>query len=313
MNKPSSLIKVTITVALMTASAQAKQNSDDSLIKYTLKKDLQRLQTTSEVGPKAFDKEHNGLFSKIFGGTKGSDLKSFFDERIKHAFTQEEFSKLRFSASLPNPWPDKLVAQDKKPKAKSVIKASNMGAVIFLKSIMTQTPVSLISDSEEIPVSSPRAGVMIFGPGYLAKDALGSRTIEAPSEHRIEMLLHEARHSDCTGGLTQHDLDQVRGIRNFTNFLEAFDKKSCGHFHSICPDNHMFKNIPACDSEPWGAYAVGAIYASAASKNLSGAYKAVMEAVALDSFGRLTNGSKEALLNGQMGEPDMANTEPVWE
>jgi hypothetical protein len=164
-----------------------------------------------------------------------------------------------------------------------------------------------------IPIDSTRAGLMFIGPGYTdqlkVKDKEGQIRVKPLSVlYRTAILVHEARHSDCTGGLTRADLAVLKQVFQGHRDMEDYNAIDCGHLHVICPRGHDYGGHPACDSKPWGAYAVGAVFAQgAAAAAASVKEQAELEADAVDSFSRLLIDLR-AWKNGVYGLPDLSST-----
>ncbi|MES2746280.1 MAG: hypothetical protein V4655_12690 [Bdellovibrionota bacterium] len=124
----------------------------------------------------------------------------------------------------------------------------NIGTAIYLTTLDEQRVrgtlsyiVVLIND-QWIPVLSPRAGLMRIGPALFDPNYQVNHTnVRAYSNslQRIEVLFHEARHSDgnSSGGST-------------------------GFPHVVCPSGSLVPpeliGVPACDNTANGAYSVGA-------------------------------------------------------
>ncbi len=122
---------------------------------------------------------------------------------------------------------------------------------------------------------------------------------------QVRILIHEARHSDCTGGVLASDLER------FEN-RQPMKRHECGHSHALCPSGPLEGEF-ACDEHPWGAYVVDAIYSGAVSltcTNCSETDKTVAEAMSLDSISRLTYDFSD-LMNGRFGAPDMSSSTQV--
>ena len=145
-----------------------------------------------------------------------------------------------------------------------------------------------------LELDSSHVGIIQLGAGYKEKFA--------PSIVRQSTLIHEARHSDCTGGIKRSVLDDLlKGI-----FPE---NSSCGHLHVKCPAGHDYAGYMACDKGAWGAYAVEAVYGSVISKtctNCSETEKQIALISALDSVSRVL--VLDDMLAGRLGPPDMTSS-----
>lgn len=147
-----------------------------------------------------------------------------------------------------------------------------------------------------VAINSSRVGLMKFGTPF---------SEYSPIEQAI-VIVHEGRHSDCTGGVTTDDV--IRGLKG----LELVDPR-CGHAHRKCPVGHPDAGAFACDQHPWGAYSVSAVYSFAISEsctNCSQAEKTVAEALGQVSVRRLLFNYSD-LLNGVYGSPNMSSSTQV--
>ncbi|MGE0631624.1 MAG: hypothetical protein AB7O96_04410 [Pseudobdellovibrionaceae bacterium] len=76
---------------------------------------------------------------------------------------------------------------------------------------------------------------------------------------RIGTLVHEARHSDCTGGLKTSFINTY--INNHIQQKTWRNAESaCLHYHNKCPVGHDMAGEVACDTHLWGAYAAGGMF-----------------------------------------------------
>src|SRR5262249_4759019 len=137
---------------------------------------------------------------------------------------------------------------------------------------------------EKVALNSSRVGIIQLGVGYTQKVGQGSEQRYARTEvERVSTLVHEARHSDCTGGLWKSDLERFRKGDMPTH-------RECGHLHINCPPDHALAGLPACDGAPWGAYAIGGLYSAGVfktCKNCDEKTKALAKADALDQLSRV--------------------------
>jgi hypothetical protein len=122
---------------------------------------------------------------------------------------------------------------------------------------------------------------------------------------RTSTLVHEARHSDCTGGMDSDDVGRIRagGMPASTE---------CFYRHVDCPKGHPMAGLEACDEIAWGAYTMGALFSAALAKNCTNCseeekQQALM--VTMDGFSRVL--VLEAMMKGQLGDPDMSSSSEV--
>jgi hypothetical protein len=154
--------------------------------------------------------------------------------------------------------------------------------------------------AREIPLTSSRVGIVKMGELYAKKKRSGAYVL--PSVMRQSTLIHEARHSDCTGGITKADIERYKQD-------EMIENSKCGYMHSICPKGHQYEGYYACDDMAWGAYSVEAVYTAFVDKscgNCTEAEKQVALAGAIDALSRVM--VADDMLAGKLGEPDMSSS-----
>ena len=203
-------------------------------------------------------------FQQVFGGTQSSDVVRFINERVHYIIPQsvDAFKRLR-----------------RKPAATSshaTVVALNMGTQLWLGALAAAEPAVQFQFADRwVDVTSSRVGIIQLGPGY--GDKLANFV-------RMGTLIHEARHSDCTGGITR---DEIAMLSRPGGSSPA----TCGHEHVLCPDDMKeLVNKAACDDRPWGAYAVGWIYnleVALNCVNCSASELQIAKVAALDSRSRL--------------------------
>jgi hypothetical protein len=190
------------------------------------------------------------------------------------------------------------------------IEAKNLGMAIWLQAEVQGKQVVVNVGEQHIPVYSARVGIMEIGPGYRAtiQDESGN-SYSIPSEVRQAVLIHEARHSDCTGGLTETDLNNLRSARTESALQASLSHSTCGHMHSNCPAGHELHDLPACDSMAWQAYSVESVYLDAVGNQLTGIDKYILDITRADKESRYADFS--ALKMNQRGDPDMSSTDTI--
>lgn len=124
-------------------------------------------------------------------------------------------------------------------------------------------------DKINIPVTSPRTGIIMIGEGlFSSENLINKRKKDALSNSikRLGTMFHEARHSDGNGS-------------------------SLGFYHSPCPKGHELAKLSACDENSNGPYTVGALMmiemVKACGDQCSLKEKEMLKAAILDSFGRV--------------------------
>lgn len=249
-------------------------------------------------------------FDKIFGGTSGADVERYLGERIHVivAGSTAVDSRLEPLAATASPAPGETPGAPDGPRTI----ATNIGSAIFYGLVENGLSGAILrlgaapgaasgnggnATDSSVEIRSTRAGVIQLGEGYV--DGL-------PGSLRINALVHEARHSDCTGGLSAAEKETIRGMaRNPGGALPL-----CAHPHVLCPEGHPYAGRYACDDHPWGAYSVDAVFAAAmalACDQCTSEAKATGEAVFVDSAIRYPD--FQAMVRGERGDPDMSHTE----
>ncbi|MGK5090132.1 hypothetical protein WDW86_21490 [Bdellovibrionota bacterium FG-2] len=152
-------------------------------------------------------------------------------------------------------------------------------------------------------VNSSRIGIMKLGPGY-SQVAEKPYPPEVISMFRLGTLIHEARHSDCTGGFDEQDVAEIKsGYRYHPR------NNACGHFHTKCPPGNDFAGLKVCDDHPWGAYSIAAVYFLAVAESCSNCtqlQKQWARAFYVDSAARVQRFPD--MMRGKLGPPDMSSS-----
>lgn len=256
-----------------------------------LLEDLADLRAADHAGFAAYDAESGGRFSRVFGGTRNSDVVEYLDARLHHFFDPSDpsvsFSPAWFFGNQPPP--------DQKLGQGLLVLAQNVGLTLWLIGEAYGVSVDFNHQGRSVPVDSSRVGIMMLGGGYAMKGHYpDGSTFDLPAFYRQSVILHEARHSDCTGGISA---DQLRKFRE----AQEFDGMNCGHTHVLCPEGHVYAGEPVCDNEAWGAYTVAetflrGIQAEAEEGSLE--WQIATGAV-IDNLSRV--------LVSQAGDPDMSS------
>lgn len=129
------------------------------------------------------------------------------------------------------PDPDAGVSQELTAKAEVVM--ANVGTAIYYVGKKQSQLVGLrVPGVGDVPVTSPRVGILQIGPGLFPGGASQNQNL-ALDIFRASTLFHEARHSDGNG-------------------------RSMGFMHAECPTGHDYAGMHACDYAANGPYTVGA-------------------------------------------------------
>ena len=228
-------------------------------------------------------------YKKVFGGDSAVHALKFLDERINYVV------------------PDGISLNDRvrviQPSLAAVTMASNIGmALWFLQKTYEPKRLLFKLGKAEMPLESSRIGIIKLGEGYLLGRING---IPLNPIVRSGILVHEARHSDCTGGIWKSDIERLK-----SNQLP--ENKMCGHLHVMCPEGHTMAGLPACDAQPWGAYSIAGIYYGRVAKkcmNCSEREKQIAQIHALEQFSRVM--PIKEMLDGKTAQPDMSSSTRV--
>lgn len=246
-----------------------------------------------------FNGTPDSLYAQVFGSNSPSALLTFLNNRIHYIIPYEK----SFGERLRVPYFPWLDASSGKittaAESRSIIMAVNMGPGIWMQGLASGTKFMVQIGEHQIPVKSPRVGIMTLGPGY--DRTMGK--VELTPAYRSSVLIHEARHSDCETGLSQQDMTNLRaGLPTKSN--------ACGHRHVKCPAGHPLEGLIACDDQPWGAYAVQMIYANTIAKscaNCDPRSKNQSLMMMLDAKSRVL--VLKDMLAGRLGKPNMGQAD----
>lgn len=226
-------------------------------------------------------------FTQIYGGPRSSNVVNYFEIRVNYFLSADTSLESR------------VVIQ---PSAFNLFGlaetlASNPSSLLWYYSKISEPDdVKFEINNQLLDINSSRIGIMQVGAVFARLDSI----------QQIVTLVHEARHSDCTGGARASDLER------FERGQEPL-YKPCGHAHVLCPEGHPLAGLYACDSHPWGAYIVDAIYSVAVSETCTSCtetQKQIAESMALDALSRPLY-DIEVLLDGGFGPPDMSSSNQV--
>jgi len=287
------------TLTLLIFSGCGKKEEPARTKMELLQSDLADLKTKDHPGLKIFDQDSNGTFTKIFGGTSKEDVSAYLDARVHHYFDPLDRETYVYPASvLEQTW---LRGSDAKVSG-GHSGAANVGTTLWLAGTIAKTPVTYVDHGQSFPVESTRTGIVMLEEGYLESEpAKDGSTIQLPPEYRQMILMHEARHSDCTGGLSNADATEISGDTSIDGLDKTLHTIHCGHLHVKCPAESDYAGIQACDSEAWGAYAVGEYFyrGVAQDPDISSYNFQIARAVIIDMQTRT--------LVRRSGEPDMSS------
>lgn len=248
-----------------------------------------RLESDLALIPRlAIDGSRIRFFRQAYGGTDGASVARFVAERVRYVLPRGVRLEDRVEVVGADVDPAELTLEQDPD-----VLAQNVGTPLwFLREALRPARVTLRFGDERIEITSSRVGIIALGPGY---------TGEVPELTRVATQVHEARHSDCTGGLEREDLARVAAGGLPSN-------AGCGHLHADCPAGHPLAGLAACDGHPWGAYAIELLYSLAVAdtcRGCTGEQREVARATALDAASRVLQ--LERLVDGDFGAPDVSS------
>jgi hypothetical protein len=261
------------------------------------------VQALANVDPNmlaSYDQQNSGLITEVFGGTTGANLTQYYNARVHYAFTIDDLdsgtiyptdfqyqgwmtpaqSNNSSISHLPNVTSDSGQIQ---------AGALNISTLFWLDGVLNNTTVVMTVAGQTIPIDSSRTGVIMLGPLYTPTQQTDSgRVIPIPAAYRQAILLHEARHSDCTGGLSQAEIQAMRSATSSDQFFTEYPRQRCGHTHVTCKSG-TYEGLAACDSEKYGAYTVGALFLAAAQAESDSVAQEIDAMTAIDYFSRYSD------------------------
>jgi hypothetical protein len=246
-------------------------------------------------------------YDKAFSGTTGTEILQYMNDRVNYIVPQVDDLQSRLKLGwiqLPSGG-DQGAPDPTNGDKRAVVMALNIGFALWMANEANPTPFDLHFEigNTTVPLTSPRVGIVELGEGYTMDKTPGGTPITTIV--RTTTLVHEARHSDCTGGMEASDLDLIKEG-------EMPQNHECGHLHIDCPEGHPLAGLPACDDLAWGAYSIEAIYAAAVAKTCQNCALEEQEQgmeVALDAISRVT--VADDMLAGKLGDPDMSSTDQI--
>ncbi len=238
------------------------------------------------------------MYRALFGGDDLAAVTVFLNERVNYVLSSTRAT-------------DELMQSERhQARTKGQVQAFNIGAHYFLKSlgaVLNGEDSYQFEDfyGARIPIRSSRLGVIQLGEVYQSEEFLAR---EGDSLRRMGVWVHEARHSDCTGGLNSGDYDRLA-----QGLLPA--SKGCTHLHEACPKGTIYGGILACDLHPWGAYFVGATYHAAIAFNCRGCSESEKQTAMMaqvDNLAKIEPRLLDDMLSGRLGAPDLSHQEVIF-
>jgi hypothetical protein len=223
-------------------------------------------------------------FAQIFGGTSGSDVIQYLEERV-HYLGSDPDQK------------DGLYAYNYSP---------SFLAWLYERDILQKPnahPTQVTFENIRIDITSTRIGFIAIGPVYTDPSTTWV--------DRLDTLVHEARHSDCSAMPNSQDLTAY-GTGQYLNMSPEGLK--CALVHMPCPKGHPLVGQLACDAQDWGAYTVGYVFSKSVYHSCSTCTEKDRQAglaTATDDFSRLFDDVQQRLLTHTAGVPDMSSIDPL--
>ncbi len=190
--------------------------------------------------------------------------------------------------------------------------ASNIGTGYFFTYLENFQDVyrgnySVNGVDQWLTFEDPRVGYISLYPGYNTARTQGLNL----SVSRLGTLVHEGRHSDCTGGIARSSLTRYQQTRDEGALMTT----QCGHVHVRCPQGHDLANSPACDGRMWEAYGVGALFSKAfvSCKDCSEEERQVATYEMSESLNRIDPRALEQFNSGNAPPPDMSSEVKIIE
>jgi hypothetical protein len=238
-------------------------------------------------------------FKLIFGGETMAEVADYLEERI-HLIYPPSVKNVNYGAAT---------TQEQIESSQEIrTVATNFSAPLLFEGLKRDQRLSIRFNHVDIPVYSTRLGLLMMGDFYFTSASNPIYT----SVFRASTLIHEARHSDCPKTPSLDDIARLkRGELPKNNF--------CGYPHAICPNllqlpngsftPHPYAGFSACESRPWGAYAVEMIFNSAIGSKCKNCSEAEIQEAQMLALDALTRGPEifPPMLRGVYGKPDMSS------
>lgn len=247
-----------------------------------------------------FGPVQNEFFTQIFGGPGRDDVKRYLDTRINYFVPQLDSIGARVRIQADEiVLPGLMAPGSHEGGGEPTIVATNLGTLLWLNDVAQEGELRFAFGNELLDIDSTRIGIVMLGEGYVDPNFKNIM--------RVGTQVHEARHSDCTGGIAAADIERLRNNETPTSL-------SCGHLHVSCPEGHEFEGVDACDGHAWGAYSVGAVFFSNLAGDCGSCSEEQLQLAlisAADAQSRVL--VLEEMLAGELGEPDMTSSSVVVE
>jgi hypothetical protein len=264
------------------------------VLQETVKRDIRSMANFDfEIGP-------SDPFRQVFGTEGSRSVIRYIDERINYVIGPEvsinEYVRTDSGGSGSSAAPrfHRQIAPASYGHAERPrILAQNIGIDLWLNQEAFGAGNMMFSlGGSAIPITSPRIGLFRIFPDYLTDFFI----------ENISAIIHEARHSDCTGGLTD---DLIQAVQAGEQSIPS----QCGHLHSICPSSVQdYGGLAACDAFAWGAYSVQALWLDHVvnhCRNCRRRDQILANGILLDTLLRIPN--YQRMVRGDFGPPNMSS------
>jgi len=241
-------------------------------------------------------------FTKLFGGNSMAVLK-YLNQRM-HYFIYDDGAAIKIQREV-------YTDQERDPVSATML-ALNLGTLYWIE-VLAGKGTSFSFDGTSVPITSSRVGLIGFGDAHFN---------EAPIS-RLSTLVHEARHSDCSGGLKTVVVTKIKAANLQADRVSAVAdaNPNCMYLHVRCPTTwtladgtpHPLAGKIACDGNEYGPYFVEAAYTSLIANgkctNCSEEEKQVAKISMMDSLSRVIK--IKDYYAGKWAAPDMTSSEIV--
>jgi hypothetical protein len=271
-----------VVAALGLSACGGKDKEAEPKASVTAASDIVALRAENRSGYAKLDAKSAGLFGEIFGGTDSTSVASYLDARAKYFVDKDDPEVLVEGTPI-----SRIVGDDDQDNGSIQVGAMNIGAVLWLESEVNRRPYTLEVHGNASTMTDSRNGLVVLGPGYRR---------DYPVAVRQSILIHEARHSDCTGGISRAQLGAIAADQSKIMGM------SCLHTHIKC-ESGDYKGELACDNEGWGAYGIQEVFVRAVLSDdgiENSSEYLMLENMYADTASRL--------VNGRYGRPDMSSS-----
>ncbi len=240
-------------------------------------------ESTQKLATLVIDGRRIKGFSQVFGGNSSSDVVRYLETRINYFISESTDIDSRLV-------PASLAAHN------FGVYGSNPSVFIWYEAKNFEPgDLRFQINGKQVEIVSSRIGVMQLGDIFNQSDTITQAIT----------IVHEGRHSDCTGGALASDIESYA-----TN--QPIEKNECGQLHGICPAGHPNAG-GSCDVVPWGAYAVDFIYSLSIAEACSSCSETEKQQGLVNAFNvsESTTYNFVDTVNGAFGPADMSSSNQV--